>query len=177
MIKNFMEKFKNVCYSIVGRSGLSMDKKELTVFDVANFFRSKEDMTHKKLQKLVYYAYAWYIALYNEDKNQINTRLCKNTSFEAWVHGPVCRELYNVYSGNYGVVEKYKGNLNSLICGDLKKFLEKIYKVFNVYTGDELEYMTHQEYPWQNARNTLEPSAPSSNKILEEDMFTFYNNL
>ena len=29
-----------------------MDNKVLTIFDVANYFRSKEEMTHKKLQKL-----------------------------------------------------------------------------------------------------------------------------
>ena len=53
-----------------------MDNKVLTIFDVANYFRSKEEMTHKKLQKLVYYAYAWYIALYNENKDEIKNKLC-----------------------------------------------------------------------------------------------------
>lgn len=30
--------------------------KKLNIFDVANWFLSKEEMTHKKLQKLCYYA-------------------------------------------------------------------------------------------------------------------------
>ena len=177
MLQYLFNKSKK-CYDLyrIEERGVEM-KKELSVFDVADFFRSKQQMTHKKLQKLVYYAYAWYIALYNEDKEDIQNRLCKDTVFEAWVHGPVCRKLYDSFSNNYGMVDKYKGEINPLIEGELKKFLEKIYKVFGKYTGDELESMTHQESPWKNARNNLSPSEPSNEPILESDMFVFYNSL
>lgn len=182
MAKKILEYLHELCYSIfrveVSEEGeVSMDNKELTVLDVANFFRSKEKMTHKKLQKLVYYAYAWYIALYNENKDEIYNRLCKNTKFEAWVHGPVCPELYHQFSNNYGIVDKFKGDLNSNITGDLKKFLELVYKTFGKYSGDELETMTHKEMPWQNARNTLKPYEPSNEAISESDMFVYYNNI
>lgn len=153
------------------------ERGNLTVFDVANFFRSKERMTHKKLQKLVYYAYAWYIALNNESENNIQNVLCDDTTFEAWVHGPVCRKLYDKYSNNYGMVDKYEGELASSIVGELEKFLNKIYKTFGKFTGDDLEDMTHHEMPWQNARDTLLPSQPSNKVILESDMFVYYNNL
>lgn len=36
-----------------------------SILDIANWFLSKEPMTHKKLQKLCYYAQAWGLALYN----------------------------------------------------------------------------------------------------------------
>ena len=181
MLKIILEYLVKRCYSIIRIErylGVSvMDKNMLTIFDIANFFRSKERMTHKKLQKLSYYAYAWYIALYNEDKDNINDRICDKVVFEAWVHGPVCKVLYDKYSDNYGQVDKYDGKLNDLISGETKKFLETIYKIFGKYSGDELETMTHHEYPWQNARNTLPPSAPSNAPILESDMFEYYNNL
>ena len=35
------------------------------VMDVANWFLSQSSMTHKKLQKLCYYAQAWHCALHN----------------------------------------------------------------------------------------------------------------
>ncbi len=174
IIKHLLNK-KKTCYDLFRIGGSRIMKLE--VFDVANFFRSKEQMTHKKLQKLVYYAYAWYIALYNEDKGNIQNKLCENTVFEAWVHGPVCRKLYDSFSNNYGMVDKYKAKINPLINGELKKFLEKIYKIFGKYTGDELESMTHQEFPWKNARNNLSPSEPSNEPILESDMFVYYNSL
>ena len=34
---------------------------EMTVSNVAKWFLSKESMTPKKLQKIVYYAYAWFL--------------------------------------------------------------------------------------------------------------------
>ena len=90
---------------------------------------------------------------------------------------PVCKKLYDVYSNNYGQVEKYDGDINPLITGELKKFLDNIYKTFGKYSGDELESMTHREMPWQNARNTLAPYMPSNEVISEEDMFVYYNSL
>ena len=50
-----------------------------------------DQITPLKLQKLVFYADAWYMAL-NNDRELIPNQ------FEAWVHGPVVRELYNRFS-------------------------------------------------------------------------------
>ena len=67
-----------------------IDKKEevgkYSIFDIANWFLNKNNMTQKKLQKLCYYAQAWYYAL--KDK-----RLMRS-DFQAWVHGPVSPALY-----------------------------------------------------------------------------------
>lgn len=38
-----------------------------SVFDIANWFLTKEAMTPKKLQKLVYYYFAWGQALLKRD--------------------------------------------------------------------------------------------------------------
>ena len=181
MFKKGIQYFNKLWYSIFRieshKKRVVFMNSKLTVFDVANFFSSKERMTHKKLQKLVYYAYAWYIALNNDSKDNIQNVLYQDTVFEAWVHGPVCHKLYDKYSNNYGMVDKYTGKLNPLITGELEKFLNKIYKTFSKFTGDDLETMTHREMPWQNARNTLPPSAPSNNPILKTDMFVYYNSL
>ena len=57
MAKKILEYLHELCYSIfrveVSEEGeVSMDNKELTVLDVANFFRSKESMTQKKITKI-----------------------------------------------------------------------------------------------------------------------------
>ena len=57
-----------------------------SVFEIANWFLKKSNMTHKKLQKLCYYAQAWYYALKNK-------RLV-DSDFQAWSHGPVSPALY-----------------------------------------------------------------------------------
>jgi uncharacterized phage-associated protein len=52
-----------------------------TIQQIAQWFLCKESMTHKKLQKLCYYAQAWNLALHNSELFE--------DRFEAWVHGPV----------------------------------------------------------------------------------------
>ena len=64
--------------------------KKYSIFDISDWFLSKEAMTPKKLQKLSYYFVAWGYALYNAS-------LISDTVFQAWVHGPVSPELYNKY--------------------------------------------------------------------------------
>ena len=39
---------------------------EHSIFDVAEWFLQKESCSHKKLQKLCYYAVAWSYALFDE---------------------------------------------------------------------------------------------------------------
>ena len=57
-----------------------------SIFDVADCFLSQSDMTHKKLQKLCYYAQAWAYALKGY-------RL-EDTDYQAWVHSPVSPALW-----------------------------------------------------------------------------------
>ena len=57
-----------------------------SVFDIANWFLSKGEMTQKKVQKLCYYAQAWCYALKGY-------RL-EDTDYQAWVHGPVSPALW-----------------------------------------------------------------------------------
>lgn len=63
--------------------------------DVAEYFialaRHSEDtsVTNLKIQKLVYYAQAWYLANYGNSLFE--------EDFQAWVHGPVIPELYQQY--------------------------------------------------------------------------------
>ncbi|MGN0639342.1 MAG: Panacea domain-containing protein [Oscillospiraceae bacterium] len=74
------------------------------ITDVANWFLSKESMTHKKLQKLCYYAQAWGLALFN-------LRIT-DSRFEAWVHGPVSPGLFQLYKEFYWhPIPRYTGAL------------------------------------------------------------------
>jgi len=42
-----------------------MEQQQYDINTVANWFLNKYSMSHKKLQKLCYYAEAWHQALYN----------------------------------------------------------------------------------------------------------------
>ena len=150
--------------------------EEITVFDIANFFLSKSCLTQKKLQKLVYYAYAWYIALNNENINEIDNVLF-NEQPEAWIHGPVFPSLYDRYKDyNWREIEKIK-NDNTKINKDLEAFLNEVWRKFGKFTADELEYMTHQEEPWAKARKNINIDERSNEKISSQDIFKYYNGL
>ena len=147
----------------------------LTVFDIANFFLSKDNLSQKKLQKLVYYAYAWFIALYNENPDEINAVLFEEEP-EAWIHGPVFPSLYEKYKG-YNWQEIPRGSFDKKISSDLEAFLEDIWDKFGGFSADSLEYMTHHEEPWINARKDRSVSDRSNEKLSKRDIFLYYNRL
>jgi uncharacterized phage-associated protein len=136
-----------------------------TVNQVANFFLTKEAMTHKKLQKLTYYAYSWFLAL--EDR-----RLFEN-QFEAWIHGPVCTELYAKYR-NFGWQDIPKIESHEIENKSVLEVIENVYESYGHLDGDQLEYLTHQEEPWVEARNGIPSSIACNSKLDDVVIRRFY---
>lgn len=141
--------------------------REISVFDVANTFLSFESMTHKKLQKLCYYAQAWHLALEGDP-------LLKE-EFQAWIHGPVCPELYDEYKA-YGWqdIETTDAPENIINNNVIFDFLKQIYYIYGDLNGNELEMLTHMEEPWKIARQDLEPWEASRNPIDLNAMRAYY---
>ncbi len=122
----------------------------LTCHDVAKYFLAQADeeigdlISNLKLQKLVYYAQGFYLALYGKPLFQ--------EAIEAWPHGPVIPELYHTY-------KVYKSNAIpsptdvdfSKYDQDTKDFLDEIYSVFGQFSAWKLRNMTHEEPPWIEA--------------------------
>lgn len=144
-----------------------------TVFDVANWFLEKESMTPKKLQKLVYYAYSWYLTLVNESVNDLSAKLFESR-LEAWVHGPVFPELYKKYKNYSGEnIELYQDSVVDFN-EDAVDILSQVWEVYGRYTGNQLESITHQEIPWLKARGNCEAYEICKNRIKDEDIFNYY---
>src|SRR5437016_1983852 len=64
---------------------------------IADYFialsnESQSPITNLKLQKLVYYAQAWHLAILK--------KALINEDFQSWAHGPVIPQLYNDYRSN-----------------------------------------------------------------------------
>lgn len=139
------------------------------VFDLANCFLSIESMTHKKLQKMCYYAKAWYLAI--NDYNIIEE------PFEAWVHGAVQPELYQKYRGyGFQMIPMYC-EMDKTLPEEFVSFSKEVYKAYGDLSGDELEKLNHQEMPWKNARGNLKPWESCNKVISENDMKEYYRSL
>ena len=142
---------------------------------VIAFFLQKETISPKKLQKLLYYAYAWTLALLNEDEEHLDNRLF-DECFEAWVHGPVLPDVYSKYKEyGWGNIPQDAITVASDSPPDVKDVLEQVWTVYGGMSGNQLEAISHQETPWQKARAGVPVYEPSHQKISDVEMFKFYN--
>lgn len=141
--------------------------------DVINWFLSKDSMSPKKLQKLLYYAYSWTLTLQNEDVDDLGNKLFAS-KFEAWVHGPVIPSVYQDYRG-YGYQNIPQKIENGIIFDDeIEDVLQQVWEEYGDYTGNQLETITHQEDPWLNAREGYSPVERCNVPITDEDIFEYY---
>lgn len=144
-------------------------REHSSIFDVANFFLSKESMTNKKLQKLSYYAVAWIYTLRGEN-------VAPDTEFQAWRHGPVSPELYDKFRGyGYQDIPKLEEEPKVFTDGEMD-VLENVWYTYGDQTGNSLEALTHHEDPW---KNTFKPDAENRCKepIPLELMRAFYSSI
>lgn len=126
-------------------------------------------LTNLKLQKLLYYAQAWYLVergkpLFEED-------------FQAWVHGPVLPSQYQRFKHLEWRPILEEISPPTSIDQDLKGYLKEVVDVFGIETATALERMTHNELPWQEARKGLPEDQPSTAIISKESMRIFYKSL
>lgn len=143
--------------------------KATDISDIANWFLTKESMTHKKLQKVCYYAVAWGWALMNKE-------IASNSKFQAWVHGPVSPMLYYTYKNvGWNLIPKYTKDVT--LSPDTIELLESVWLTYGSKSGNELEALSHAEKPWVEARGGLAASENSTELINTDTMKVFYNSI
>ena len=140
-----------------------------SIFEIANWFLSKETMTHKKLQKLCYYAQAWFYALKD-------FRLT-DTTFEAWIHGPVSPVLYDKFKAFGYHTIKLAGDYNPRIDAEDEELLESVWQTYGDHTGNALEALSHSEPPWIEARMGYEPDERCNVPISVDTMKKYYASI
>lgn len=146
---------------------------KITVDQVANWYLSKAPMSPKKLQEILYYAYAWFLTLANESYDTIENRLFENR-FEAWVHGPVCPEIYHKYKEfGYNDIPQVTSDA-PVFSADVVDVLQQVWDVYGGYTAGQLESISHQESPWINARENCSAYEICDTEITDEDIYKCY---
>lgn len=141
-------------------------KTVTNIYDVADWFLNKEPMTHKKLQRILYYCCAWYYTLFDEKLVDVE--------FEARVHGPTCVEIYEKYYDKYGWNPIDNENIiKPEFSKDIEDLLDTVWCTYGSLDGHQLETRTHSELPYQLARQGLHDMEPS-NKIIDYDIMKKY---
>lgn len=157
------EKSKKTVKEILGEKDYSKSKIDLVIKYL--LYRC-EDVTPLALQKILYYVQGFFYAFEEE--------FIFEEDCEAWVHGPVYREIYYKYS-NYRF-DPIDGVLNfdeSKFTTSEKTIIDSVIKNLCCYSGKTLEKLTHMETPWIKTRDGL-PIDAHSNDIISKELIGKY---
>ena len=131
------------------------------------------DITPLALQKLLYYAQAFFRALYGVD---LFTDDC-----QAWTYGPVFPEVYYRYRQyGYDPIEmpttSFNVGLNELTTREIG-LLNAVLEAFGRYSGSALSIFTHNERPWIEARGSLQPEDRSVTIINRDTINAYFSGV
>jgi uncharacterized phage-associated protein len=117
------------------------------------------------LQKLLYYAQAWHLA--------VTDRPLFEEEFEAWEKGPVVpevRESRMAPASRDPRRQEPAIELDETASG----IVDLVLATYGSLSGPELSELAHVEIPWLEARGDLPESARSNERISKEAMSAFY---
>jgi uncharacterized phage-associated protein len=130
-------------------------------------------LSHLKLQKILYYTQSWYLAY---EKNSLF-----DGKFQAWIHGPVNREIYNRFKDSkymYSTINMVDIKMDDLAFNVLseeeKDHINSVLEAYAPFSDVQLEKMTHDERPWIEARSGFEPFQRCEKEINEKTMQDYY---
>lgn len=112
------------------------------------------DITPLALQKMLYYAQAFFQALFEKP--------LFNDACQAWAYGPVYPDVYYKYREfGYDPIKlpevEFSDDLSGLSTSEII-LLDAIIAAFGRYSGTTLRWMTHNEQPWLETRGSLRPT-------------------
>jgi len=98
---------------------------------------------------------------------------------EAWVHGPVYRNVYEKYrSYGFNPIEEEELSFENInLTEDEKELLNHVVLYFGCYSGKILENMTHSEEPWRAARRGLMDWENSDRIIEKEEIDSYFSKV
>lgn len=132
-------------------------------------------MSHLKLQKLLFYCDAYCLAFFGKE--------LLSEKFEAWVHGPVSRRVFNemkgaslLYSDMYysPIPDINEDEQFKQLSIEVQELLDQVLSNLTKWTGIELERATHRELPWIEARQGYGEADKCNELISKETTRKYY---
>lgn len=124
------------------------------------------DITPLALQKALYYIQGFYYAFHE-------TSLFEEDC-QAWVHGPVYKDVYTKYRDYQfdPIKEQIQCNSDAFTPSE-KAVLDSVAKYVCCYSGKVLEQFTHMEAPWITTRGDL-PASTVTDRVISKDRIQQY---
>lgn len=160
-------------------------EKDLIEYRIANFFielahQKEVPLTPLKLQKLLYFAHGWHLALDDEHKPLLQEPI------EAWKYGPVVPSVYHEFKKfrdnpitNYAQEDENRGypKLSEKEIKELEPFLNQVWKVYAHLPAIRLSNLTHlQGTPWKKIYDKYEGNIPIGKIIDNKDIQTHFQD-
>lgn len=146
--------------------------KEDSKMDIAirYILNTCEDITPLALQKALYYIQGFYYAFYQ--------RFIFDEDCQAWVHGPVYRDVYYRYKEYHFEPIDCEYEIGSdTISTTEKAIFDSVARHICCYSGKVLEQFTHSEAPWIDARGDLLETEPSERVISKESIGEYFESI
>ncbi|MFI3211929.1 MAG: DUF4065 domain-containing protein [Eubacteriales bacterium] len=129
-----------------------------------------EDITPLALQKALYYIQGFYFAFYNI--------FLFSEDCQAWVHGPVYRDVYFRYRDyKFDPIDSNGSFDDTILSSSEKAVFESVTRHVCCYSGKVLEKFTHSEAPWLLARGELLEMELSDRVINKHDIGEYFNRV
>ena len=122
-------------------------------------------VTNLRLQKLLFFAQAWHLAL--RDKPLFQER------FQAWVHGPVQPDVYARFS-HFGSSPIEGISSVWIVPKEVERHIADVFEAYGSFSSYELELIACDDEPWREARRGVPLDERCANIIDEATMKRFY---
>jgi uncharacterized phage-associated protein len=123
------------------------DTTSLTALNAADYLialvdrESGDNITNLKLQKLLYYAQGFHVAMHDGEP-------LFSESVLAWPHGPAVKQVHIQYNCKWYPIELKSPVYADEYAPEVRELLHAVYATYGQFSATKLENMTHAEPPW-----------------------------
>lgn len=147
---------------------------EKMLLTISYIFNRVQEVTPLALQKMLYYVQGVHMVL--------NGKVLFYEDCEAWAHGPVFREVYDVFKNfKYNPIDDIRfamfQNRFRELSDTERRVIDLVVETFGIYSGKTLERITHGETPWKEARGNCLPGDHSDEVISKESIQRYFEEV
>ncbi len=147
---------------------------EKMLITISYIFEKTGEITPLALQKILYYIQGIFMVNYD--------RPLFGEDCQAWLHGPVYEEVYNMFKGfKYNPIEDKRfvifRDRFQMLSDEEKKVIDMVLNSFGMYSGKTLERITHKEAPWADAYDDNNVCGYTNELITKEAIRNYFKSI